>query len=70
MDAITIHTNSKEQTKAFELLAKVLNIPFEKVKKESPYKPEFIAKIKRGEKASRAGKGTKVNMDTLWRTFH
>ncbi|EHQ25647.1 hypothetical protein Mucpa_1489 [Mucilaginibacter paludis DSM 18603] len=42
-----------------------MKINFEK-EEESPYHPEFVAKIKRGEKAMREGKGVKVDMDNLW----
>lgn len=45
-----------------------MKIPFEKAKINiSPYNPEFVAKIKRGEKAAKEGKGQKVNMENLWK---
>jgi hypothetical protein len=67
MEVITIHPESKEQTKAFEVLAKAFNIPFKKIKKESPYDAAFVAKIRRGEKAAKVGKGLKVDIDHLWK---
>ncbi|MEJ7683518.1 MAG: DUF2683 family protein [Segetibacter sp.] len=42
-----------------------LNVPFEK--EESPYDPQFVAKIKKGEKAAKEGKGVKVDMASLWK---
>ena len=38
-----------------------MNIPFEK-EEESPYNPEFVAKIKRGEKAAKEGMGVKIDV--------
>lgn len=43
-------------------LLKELNIQFKSItydKEEDPYDPEFIAKIKRGEKARKEGRGGK-----------
>ncbi len=70
METIITHPKSAEQATLFEQLAKTLKVPFE-IKKEGkgegPYNPEFVAKIKRGEKAARAGKGMKVNISDLWK---
>ncbi len=63
MESITIHPQNKEQLTALEIIFKAMNIPFER-KTDSPYNPEFVAKIKRGEKAA---KGLKVNIDNLWK---
>jgi hypothetical protein len=65
-ETIIIHPTSKEQANLFEQLAKVLNVPFEK-EEESPYDPKFVAKIKKGEKAAKEGKGLKVDPPNLWK---
>lgn len=71
MATITIHPKSEEQADLFEQLAKVLKVTFEKDSaSESPYNPEFIAKIKRGEKAAKEGKGTVIthkDLKNLWK---
>lgn len=66
METIIIHPKSKEQASLFEQLAKALNVPFEK-EEESPYDPQFVTKIKKGEKAAKEGKGLKVDMASLWK---
>ncbi len=66
MESITVHPQNKEQSIALEIILKAMNIPFEK-EPESPYNPEFVAKIKRGEKAAKEGKGMKVDMANLWK---
>ncbi|RYE19840.1 MAG: hypothetical protein EOP42_28410 [Sphingobacteriaceae bacterium] len=64
MESITIHPQNEEQLTALEIILKAMNIPFEK-ENESPYNPEFVAKIKRGEKAAKEGKGLKVDLENL-----
>lgn len=65
METLTVHPQNKEQSSALEIILKAMNIPFKK--EESPYNPEFVAKIKRGEKAAKEGKGMKVDMANLWK---
>ena len=63
METITIHPRSKEETKAFEQMAKALNIPFEK----SDYNAAFVAKIKKGDKDRKLGKYKVIKTEDLWR---
>jgi hypothetical protein len=65
METITVHPQNKEQLSALEIVLKAMNIPFEK--EEFPYNSEFVAKIKRGEKAAKEGKGMKVDVANLWK---
>jgi len=60
METIIVYPKNKGQMAAFKVVAKVLQIDF-KVEK-SPYDPEFVAKIKRGEKAAKEGKGVRVDV--------
>jgi hypothetical protein len=66
MEPIILYPKSKEHADLFEQLAKALKVPFEK-KEESPYDPEFVDKIKKGEKAAREGKGLKIDVANLWK---
>ncbi len=66
METITVHPQNKEQSNALEIILKAMNVPFEK-EEESPYNPEFLAKIKRGEKAAKEEKTMKVNVANLWK---
>jgi hypothetical protein len=78
MEAITVHPKNKEQLNALEIIFKAMKIPFEKAKinghsaskkaeTESPYDPEFVAKIRRSEKAVKAGKTYKIPLDEIWK---
>ncbi|MGE5446951.1 MAG: DUF2683 family protein [Bacteroidales bacterium] len=44
---------------------KALKISFEESK--SPYNPEFVAKIKRGEKDIKTGKTKSISLDDIWK---
>ena len=66
MAPVTIHPKDQQQWSALKIIFEAMNVPFEK-EEESPYNPEFVAKIKRGEKAAKEGKGMKVDMDNLWK---
>jgi hypothetical protein len=45
-----------------------MKTPFKKIKfTKRHYKPEFVAKIKRGVKAAKVGRGLKANMENLWK---
>lgn len=50
MEALTIHPQNKEQLEAIKSILKALKIPFNK--KESPYDPEFVKKIKQAEQCN------------------
>jgi hypothetical protein len=70
METITIHPRSKEETKAFEQMAKVLKVPYEKVtskNKKSSYNPSLVAKIKKGDKDRNAGKFKSIKIADLWK---
>jgi hypothetical protein len=66
METILIHTESKEQIKVFEQMAKALKVPFE-IKQESPYKPEFVEMVRQADKDFKNGKGKKVKLDDIWK---
>lgn len=67
MEAITVHPKSKEQLDAVEAVLKVLKVPFRKSKTESPYNPEFVAKIKKSKKNFSEGKYTTIKVEDLWK---
>jgi hypothetical protein len=67
MEAITIHPKSKSQAKVFEGMAKALNIPFEKKIIKDGYDPEFVAKIKKGERDKRTGNFKVIKTEDLWK---
>ncbi len=68
METILIHTESKEQIKVFEQMAKALKIAFEN-KQESAYKLEFVEMMRQADKDFKNGKGKKVKLDEIWTYF-
>lgn len=65
MGAITIHPKDKEQFTLVEASLEALKVPFEKAKDKSPYNPEFVKKILKGDKDIKDGKGRKITIDEL-----
>jgi hypothetical protein len=61
----TIQTVNSEQTKALIAFVKALKMKFEVSAIETPYNPEFVAKIEKSRKDYKDGKGTEMSMDEL-----
>ncbi len=61
----TIQTVNSEQTNALIAFVKALKMKFEVSSIETPYNPEFVAKIEKSRKDYKAGKGTVMTMDEL-----
>ena len=65
MEAINIkaYTVNTSQIDAIKAFMKALKIKFEVAKEEeSPYNPEFVSKIKKGDKEFAEGKGIKMSL--------
>lgn len=65
METLTLHPKNKEQLAAIKAFIKALKIDF--TTEKSPYNPEFVAKIKRGEAQMKEGKGVKIAVEDLWK---
>ncbi|MDB4903428.1 MAG: hypothetical protein JWQ63_2709 [Mucilaginibacter sp.] len=65
METLIVHPENKEQLVALKAFMKALKISFEKAK--SPYDPEFVKMIQQGDEDLKAGKGVKVDIDSLWK---
>jgi hypothetical protein len=66
METINIkaYAADNSQVEAIKAFMKSLKIKFELSKtEESPYDPEFVAMIKKGEKEFTEGKGIKMSID-------
>lgn len=61
----TAYTEDESQIEAIKAFMKALKIKFELSKDESPYDPEFVAKIKQGDEDLKNGKGRKVTLDEI-----
>ena len=63
METILVYPENPEKAQALKAFLKALKIDFEK----SPYNPEFVAKIKRGDEDIKAGRTSKVSLDDIWK---
>jgi hypothetical protein len=68
MEAINIkaYTADNSQIDAIKAFMKALKIKFE-VAEESPYNPEFVAKIQKSRKQAMEGKTVKISLDEIWK---
>jgi hypothetical protein len=65
METLIVQPDSKEKLDAIKAFMKALKISFEETK--SPYNPDFIAKIQKGEDDIRKGNTTKISLDDVWK---
>ncbi|WP_373513399.1 DUF2683 family protein [Persicitalea sp.] len=66
MTTLTIDTKDQEVLKAVKALLKGFEVPFE-VELDSPYDPEFVAKIKKSQQQVKEGKTVKIALDDIWK---
>ncbi|MCX2583654.1 DUF2683 family protein [Pedobacter sp. MR22-3] len=65
METLIIHPKNKDQLSALKAFVKALKIEF--TTEKSPYKPDFVAKIKRSQEQMKEGKGVKIAVEDLWK---
>ncbi|QNN43328.1 DUF2683 family protein [Pedobacter roseus] len=65
METLIVHPKNKEQLSALKAFVKALKIEF--TTEKSPYKPDFVAKIKRSQEQMKEGKGVKIAVEDLWK---
>ena len=63
-NTIIIHTETQEQENAIKAFAKALKIKYE-VSKESPYSPDFVAKIEKSNQEFEEGNYQRVKKKDL-----
>lgn len=62
------HPKTEEESKAIKAFLKALDINFEETtEEESPYDPEFVAKIQKSRKQAREGKTVNIDLDDIWK---
>ena len=68
MEAIILHPKNKTQLSILKNLAKEMGMSFEtKKEEETPYNPEFVAKIMRSRKDFEEGRFTSIKTEDLWK---
>ena len=65
METIIVYPKNKEELSALKAFIKALKIDF--TTEKSPYNPEFVAKIKRGQEQIKAGKGVSISIEDMWK---
>jgi len=65
METFVAHPIDEAQVKAVKAFFEALQVPYEMEHdtSESPYDPEFVAKIKEAQESIKAGKGTVYTME-------
>lgn len=63
MEILIVHPTTQKQLEAVEAVLKALDVAFQK--EESPYDPEFVAKIEQSKKQVKEGKTTRVKKEDL-----
>jgi len=67
METLIVKPDSKEKSDAIKIKAfmKALKITYETSK--SPYNPDFVAKINKGDEDIKAGRTSKISLDDVWK---
>ncbi len=65
METLIVQPDSKEKMNAIKAFMKALKISVEETK--SPYNPDFVAKIQKGDDDIRKGNTTKISPDDVWK---
>jgi hypothetical protein len=65
METLIVQPDSKEKLDAIKAFMTALKISFQETK--SNYNPEFVDKIKQGEKDIKEGKTKKISLDDIWK---
>ena len=63
METLILQSNNQEKLEALKAVAKALKVKIKS--EESPYNPEFVAKIEKSREDMKAGKGRTVSMEEL-----
>lgn len=63
METLIFQSNNREKIEALKAVAKALKIELKS--EESPYNPEFVAKIEKSQEDRKAGRGRTVSMEEL-----
>ena len=63
---IIVHPSNAQEMSVIKAFFEALKIKFE-VAKDSPYDPEFVAKIEKSRKQAAEGKTVKIDLDDIWK---
>jgi hypothetical protein len=63
---IIVHPSNEQEMSIIKAFFEALKIKFE-VAKDSPYDPEFVAKVEKSRKQAAEGKTVKIDLDDIWK---
>ncbi len=63
---IIVHPSSEQEMSVIKAFFEALKIKFE-ITQDSPYNPEFVAKIEKSRKEADEGKTVKIDLDDIWK---
>ena len=63
METVIVHPQTEDKLQALKTFLEEQHIEFE----ESSYDPEFVAKIRQGERDLKDGKGVIISLEDLWK---
>ncbi len=63
METLIVHPHTEDKLQALKNFLEEHHIEFEK----SPYNPEFVKKIKKGDADFEQGNYTKISIDDIWK---
>ncbi len=66
MQNIIVHPSNEQEISVITAFFNALKIKFE-LAKESPYDPEFVAKIDKSRKQAANGETVKIDLDEIWK---
>ncbi len=64
METLIVEPKSRKQLNAIKAVLKALDVTFRK-EQESPYNPEFVARIRKSEQQFKEGKVTRVTKENI-----
>ena len=65
-NTLIVYPSNTQELSVIKAFFEALKIKFE-VAKDSPYDPEFVAKIENSRKQAAEGKTVKISLDDIWK---
>jgi hypothetical protein len=65
-NVLIVHPTNTNELDIIKAFFEALKIKFE-MAEQSPYNPDFVAKIKKSRKQATEGKTVKISLDEIWK---
>lgn len=67
MTTLRIDTEDSKILNAIRAILESFEVPFEEVRSESAYDPEFVKKINKSLQQADSGQTVKIDLDEIWK---